>query len=171
MLELFKESIAHQYEAALCTLRKCVDACPEPSWHGPVVSLTFDQVAFHALFFTDYYLGPADEQAFRRQPFHRDRPHVFRDYEELQPRQQRLVYERPDIVEYLSHCRGKAAKVIAEETTATLAASCGFPRKNHSRAELHVLNIRHVQHHAAQLSLRLRLDGAIEVPWVGTGWN
>jgi len=40
-----------------------------------------------------------------------------------------------------------------------LAGQSGFHRRKCSGAELHVYNIRHVQHHAAQLSLRLRLDG------------
>jgi hypothetical protein len=40
-----------------------------------------------------------------------------------------------------------------------------------SRAELHVYNIRHIHHHAAQLSLRLRLDTGRGVDWVGSGWR
>ena len=39
------------------------------------------------------------------------------------------------------------------------------------RAELHVYSIRHIQHHAAQLSLRLRLDAGVAIPWIGVGWR
>jgi len=38
-----------------------------------------------------------------------------------------------------------------------------------SRAELHIYNIRHIQHYAAQLSLRLRLDTEVDIPWVSHG--
>ena len=40
-----------------------------------------------------------------------------------------------------------------------------------SLAELYVFIIRHVQHHAAQLILRLRLDADLDVPWIGAGWR
>jgi hypothetical protein len=40
-----------------------------------------------------------------------------------------------------------------------------------SRGELHVCNFRHLQHHAAQLSLRLRSDAGVEIPSVGSGWR
>ena len=40
-----------------------------------------------------------------------------------------------------------------------------------SRAELYVYNTRHLQHHAAQLSLRLRLDAGVHTPWFGGGWR
>ena len=71
MLDTFKELIANQSEAALCTLNTCIDRCSETAWDAPVGNHPFCQVAFHTLFFTDYYLGP-DEESFRRQPFHRD---------------------------------------------------------------------------------------------------
>ncbi len=129
----------------------------------------FCQVAFHTLFFTDYYLG-REEHGFRDQPFHRDNPKFFRDYEELEDRKQELLYDRPTIRAYLDHCRRKAADAIAGETAETLGAPCGFARRDFSRAELHVVNIRHIQHHAAQLSLRLRLDHQEHIPWFGSRW-
>jgi hypothetical protein len=51
-----------------------------------------------------------------------------------------------------------------------LAGPSGFRRRKCSRAELHVYNVRHIQHHAAQLILRLRLDTDVDVPWVGQAW-
>lgn len=165
-----RKSLFNQMEAALRTLAHCVERCPETSWNAPVANLKFCQVVFHTLFFTDYYLGRG-EDGFREQAFHQDHRLVFRDYEELQPREQVLLYERPFILRYMEHCRAKAAEAIASETADTLAGPCGFPRRNLSRMERHIYNTRHVQHHAAQLSLRLRLDHAADVPWVGSGWG
>jgi hypothetical protein len=170
MLATCKELLTHQFEAALCTLRLGIDSCPEGSWNAPVANLKFCQVAFHSLFFVDYYLGESPA-ALRQQPFHRDHESFFRDYEELQPRRQELLYERDDVLAYLSHCLGKSREVVAGETSEVLAGPCGFPPKTFSRAELHVYNIRHIQHHAAQLSLRLRLDADRDIPWVGSGWR
>jgi hypothetical protein len=170
MLDTFKDLLAHQYEAALCTLNECIDRCPETAWNAPVAQLAFCQVAFHALFFTDSYLGNS-AGSLREQQFHHDHAHVFRDYEELEDRKQQLLYDRPFIKTYLGHCRRKSLQVIAAETAESLVASSGFDRLKFARAELHVYNIRHIQHHAAQLILRLRLDFGHPIPWCGSGWR
>ena len=170
MLDAYKELIADQYEAALCTLNICIDRCPDNAWDAPVVNLQFCQVAFHTLFFTDYYLAP-NEDAFREQQFHRDNEQFFRDYEELKDRKQEFLYGKPTTINYLQHCRGRASEVISAETEETLTGPSGFERRTFSRAELHVYNMRHIHHHAAQLSLRLRQDASVDIPWVGSGWQ
>ncbi len=170
MLDAYKELIARQFEASLCMLGACVDRCPEENWHEPVANLKFCQVAFHALFFTDVYLGP-DVESLREQPFHREHATLFADYEEIGGGVQQAVYEKPFIRDYLEHCRAKAASVLAGETEETLIRRAGFDWLDLSRDELHVYNIRHIHHHAAQLSLRLRLDTGEGIPWVGSGWR
>jgi hypothetical protein len=169
MVDTLKQLRARQFEAAFCTLNACLDRCPETAWNGPVGNLAFCQVAFHTLFFADFYLGPS-EKSLRDQQFHRDHVAFFRDYEELQDRKQQLLYDRPTVKVYLDHCRKKASQAIAAETAQTLTGPSGFQRRDSSRAELHVYNIRHIQHHAAQLSLRLRIDFDEDVPWFGSGW-
>ena len=174
MLDTLKTLLANQYEASLCMLNACIVRCPEESWNAPVAQWVFCQVAFHTLFFADYYLGEGGEggeDTFRKQRFHRDNPQFFRDYEEFQDRVPRLRYDRPSILRYLQFCRTKARDTLASSTAESLSAPCGFAPKTFSRAELHVYNIRHIHHHAAQLTLRLRLDTPIDVPWVGSGWR
>jgi len=170
MLETFKQLAANQFEAVFCTLGLCVDRCPEAAWDAPVARHPFCQVAFHALFFADYYLG-LTEESLREQPFHRENVGFFGDYEQLEYREPVERYERDAIRKYLAHCRRKAAETIAAETAATLAGPCGFRGKTFTRAELHVNNLKHVQHHAAQLTLRLRVDHEIDIPWVSSGWR
>ncbi|MEK6262388.1 MAG: DinB family protein [Planctomycetota bacterium] len=170
MLDTFKELVTNQFAAAFCMLETCNDRCPDAAWDAPVANLKFCQVAFHTLFYADFYLG-RNADALRRQPFHHDHQQFFRDYEELEDRTQVLLYDKPSIKTYLDHCRKKALEVIAAETAESLAGPSGFERRTFSRAELHVLNIRHIQHHAAQLSLRLRIDFHQDIPWIGSGWS
>ena len=170
MLAAFKELIANQFDAALCTLSACIDRCPHVAWSRPVGDLAFCQVAFHTLFYTDYYLG-RNEQAFRQQPFHLGNPPLFGDYEELEDRPPVSLYDKASLQSYMDHCRRKTTEVIASETAGSLSGPSGFERRDFSRAELHVYNIRHVQHHAAQLSLRLRIDSNQDIPWIGSGWR
>lgn len=170
MLDIVRQLISNQYEAALSTLNACVERCPETAWNAPVVNLKFCQVVFHTLFYTDYYLC-VSEEPFRQQPFHREHAGVFRDYEESEDRPPVLQYDRAWTRIYLQFCRKKATDVAHAETAESLSAPAHFPRKSFSRAELHVYNIRHIQHHAAQLSLRLRIDYQQDIPWFGTGWK
>jgi hypothetical protein len=173
MLDTVKALFVHQYEAALSMLKACVDGCPDAAWNAPVANHRFSQVVFHTLYFTDLYLGRDDEASFRRQPFHLQLAPLFADlpanrepFEDPPPRS----YERASLLTYLGFCRRKVIEVVATETEETLSAPDDFGR-DFSRAELHVYNIRHIHHHAAQLSLRLRLDSGNGVEWVGSGWR
>jgi hypothetical protein len=170
MHDLFDTLMGHQFEAALCMLNACVNRCPDAVWNSRVANFKFCQVVFHTLFFTDFYLGQ-NEELFRQQRFHRANEHFFGDYEEFEDRLPVRLYEKAPIHAYLEHCRTKATEVWAAETAQTLRERSGFGRRDFSRAELHVYNLRHIQHHAAQLSLRLRLDTNEGIPWVGSGWS
>jgi hypothetical protein len=170
LTDTYKQLVVNQFEAALSTLNICINKCPEIAWNGQVGNLKFCQVTFHMLFFTDFYLGP-DAESFRKQPFHQENKDFFRHYEELEDRQQVELYEKRAIKKYLKHCREKAVQVVTGETPETLTGPSGFKRRTCSRAELHVYNMRHIQHHAGQLSLRLRIDHGIEIPWIASGWR
>ena len=169
MTETFKQLLASQFEASLCTLDQCLEKCPDALWNAPVAKYPFCQVAFHTLIFADLYLGP-DDESLRQQPFHLANPQFFGDYEQLEDREPVSRYERAPVRAYLQFCRRKAVTTIAAESDETLHASAKFSRKNFSRAELHLNNIRHIQHHAAQLIMRLRLDSDVDIPWISTGW-
>lgn len=170
MSDVLRELLRNQFEAAFCTLSLCLEQCPDELWQEPVGNEPFSRVVFHTLFFADMYLS-ADEESFRKQQFHLDNAELFGDYEQLQWRDAVCIYERAPLQEYLSFCRAKAIDVFSAETDESLAAPCGFPRRDLSRAELHVYSMRHIQHHVAQLSLRLRLSADIGIPWVGSGWS
>jgi hypothetical protein len=172
MTEPFRESLISQYEAALSTLRMCVVRCPPDHWHEPVANWRFSNLAFHAAIFADLYLSrPSDPAAVKAQAFHAEHADVFADYEEFETRAPVRHYAASFVDRYIRFCRDKAAAVIRGESDADLAGPSRSDRHPCTRLELHTYNIRHVQHHAAQLSLRLRLDHDIAIPWVGHGWR
>lgn len=169
---LLQQILAHQYEASLSTLHLAIASCPAVRWHQPVVNLLFCQAAFHVTFFADVYLQPSDDpQALKAQPFHVEHQGEFRDYEEMKDRAQVLTYEQLFVQRYLLFVREKARRTLASESAHILAGPSGFRRRSCSRAELHIYNIRHIQHHAAQLSLRLRQTDGIDIPWVSHAWR
>jgi len=169
MLKQYKALIASQYEAAFLTLKDCIDNCPNSSWAKPVCNHGFDQAAFHTLFYADVYLGLTPDDV-ERQDFHAQHAQTFAGYEQWEKKKPESRYTREFIGIYLQHCRKKAASVIDAETENQLTADSGFSWIKGPRAEVHVYNIRHIQHHAAQLVLRLRLDEQADIKWQRGVW-
>lgn len=171
MLDTVRQLLTNQYHAALSTLASCVAQCPAALWNVPVAKAPFSQAAFHTLIFADLYLGFENEVEFRRQPFHLANAAFFGDYEQLEDREPVCIYERTHIMKYIEFVRDKASAILAAESAQSLAGPTGIPRRNFSRAELHVYNIRHIQHHSAQLILRQRQEKAADIRWYGSGWT
>lgn len=170
MIESYRALIQNQYEAAFRTIKYCIERCPDRSWHAPICNHAYSQTVFHALYFADLYLGE-DPDAVKDQPFHVEHSAVFTGYEEMEAQVPEQTYERLFIEEYLEHCRKKARLAVAKFSESGLAKRSGFSWIDGTVAEVHVYNLRHIQHHAAQLSLRLRLDHKIDIPWVKSGWE
>jgi hypothetical protein len=134
-------------------------------WEGKIANNTFRQVAYHTLFFVDLYLSP-NEEAFKLRDFH----HGGGDERFNQAPSTGLT--KDETLSYLAICRKKALETLACETPESLKRASGFSRLPFSRGELHLYNLRHVQHHTGQLSAYLRRiveDG--ERWWVKTGWR
>jgi hypothetical protein len=161
-------ALLRQYFAALSTLEQCIAFFDGETWAESHPDMPVNQVVFHTLFFADLYLNHGDED-FRKQQFHRENPGFFQDYEELEDQVQTNFYDRDTCRTYLEHCRAKADATLRGESAEILAGDCGYPRRGLSRVELHVYNVRHVQHHAAQLGLRNQLRGGTALRWVSKG--
>jgi hypothetical protein len=170
MTDLCKRTVGNQFEAALSTINWCIELTSSKAWGGLVARYPFSQVVFHSLFFADYYLD-TDPTAFRKQLFHVANAELFDDYEQLQDREPLAIYKKDQLMPYVEFCRQKALMNMATETASSLAATTTLTRYPMSRLELHLYNIRHLQHHAAQLVLRLRLEQDADIPWIGSQWQ
>jgi uncharacterized damage-inducible protein DinB len=159
-----KQIITGQFEAALCMLNECVQRCPPEHWEDKIANDSFRQVAYHTLYYVDYYLSPG-EQAFALREIHQ------------QGGDERTSAVSPglskgDTLAYLTLCRQKMLATLAAESAESLQGPSGFTRLAFSRGELHFYNVRHVQHHVGQLSAFLRrIDHSSESWWVRTGWR
>lgn len=65
---------------------------------------------------------------------------------------------------------------VNAETPDSLAAPSGFSWRPFSRGELHLYNLRHIQHHTGALSAYLRrVDASLKdrktLSWVRMGWR
>lgn len=161
--------LARQYDAALDMLERAIRACPDELWCEPGAAPRWPEngvpgfwyLAYHALFFLDCYLSGTLEGFSPPDPFTLD---------EMDPAG--LLPERPytkaQIHAYLAYGRRKCRTTLAELTEEEAGRTCEFPWIRLTYAELLVNNLRHVQHHTAQMNLLLRQSAHAVPGWVAT---
>lgn len=166
VLDIFKDALIGQYNAALSIFEDCVRRCPEDQWLANLSSRPFWHVAYHALYYTDLYLSP-NLDSFHPPDFYRENYHYlgrlpFPPHNEVVAD---IPFDRETILGYTDHCRRKVPESVGAETGETLSGPCGFWWYKIPRADFHLNNIRHLQHHAAQMSVHLRRTEDIGIEW------
>lgn len=155
---IMQKVIQSQYLAALAMLEKAIAECPDALWNNPADKNKFWHVAYHALFYTHFYIQPA-ESDFTSWTKHRE------NYGSMEPRNDiREPYSKADLLEYVAFCREEiGAKTAVLDFT---SPNSGFYWLPFGKLELQFYSIRHLQHHAGELCDRLGQAG-IDVGWVG----
>lgn len=172
MLELLQDALTSQYVASLSMLEDVLRSCPDDQWTESVGSNPFWLIAYHALFYTDLYLS-RDEDSFEPQEYCRENWHFldrlpFPPYTKIEAEP---PLDRETLLEYVDHCRGKVPESVNSETIESLEGACGFWWYKIPRGEFHLNNIRHLQHHTAQLISHLRRTADIGIGWNGGAAN
>ncbi len=148
-----------QFGSAILMLENAIVACPEEVWSDRSRQPEFWYVVYHTLFFLDLYLSGTTEGFTPPAPYNLD---------ELDPRglMPERVYTKVELQDYLRHGREKCRSVIEALTEERAAEPCRFAWGEMSFAELLLDNMRHVQHHTAQLNLILRQRTDSAPRWV-----
>jgi len=76
------------------------------------------------------------------------------------------VYSKEELLSYLAHGREKCRQRISSMTEEQADQRCGFHWLDISTAEILLYNMRHVQHHAAQLNFMLNRETGSAPRWV-----
>jgi hypothetical protein len=140
-------------------LENALVACPDELWGDRSQQPEFWYLVFHTLFWLDFYLSESEEGFTPPAPFTLDE---F-DPAGLMPER---VYTKDELQSYLAHGRRKcraAIETLADEKT---LQRCRSDWPDMTVAELMLDNMRHVQHHAAQLNLLLRQKTDSAPVWV-----
>jgi uncharacterized damage-inducible protein DinB len=148
-----------QLGAAIDMLENAVLACPGELWSDRSQQPEYWYVVYHTLFFLDLYLSETMEGFAPPAPFNLD---------ELEP--EGILPERPytkdEMLAYLEHGRRKAQATLEAMTDEKARQRCRFDWLDLDLVELVLYNMRHVQHHAAQLNLILRQQTDSAPRWV-----
>jgi len=155
-----KTILWNQFGAAIDMLERAIRACPDDLWGDRSRDPEVWAVANHALFWLDLYLSGPVEGFRPPEPF---------GLEELDPAGvlPPRVYSREELLRYLEHGREKCRTALAALTGAKAAERQRYPWGEVSYGELLLYNLRHVQHHTAQINLVLRQVTDSAPGWVG----
>ncbi|NUN53389.1 MAG: response regulator [Planctomycetaceae bacterium] len=167
--EALRRMLKSQYHAALAMLREAVERCPDALWDDPAHTNRTWQIAYHALFFARYYGGP-DERFDDFWEGHRSdtrNPDGIPGPPEPSDPRPHLPdpYTKAEVLAFWERCNaGVDAAVDALDLE---APQCGFPWYPIPKLEHQLVNLRHIQHHAGQISERLRSGADIGIAWAG----
>ncbi len=157
---MWKKMIWSQFGAAIDMLENSITACPEEIWDdGTRDFSSYWNMVSHALFWLDLYLSGTLENFAPPAPFTLDEL----DPEGMIPER---TYTKDELQNYLQHCREKCRDVIKNLTEEKANKICRFGSLELSFGELLLDNLRHIQHHTAQLNLLLRQKTDSAPRWV-----
>jgi DinB family protein len=158
-MDAWRRILWQQFGAAIDTLENALLACPDELWGDRSRRPEFWYVVYHALFFLDLYLSDSVVGFTPPAPFTLDEL----DLAGILPDR---VYTKDELRAYLEHGRAKCRATVEALTEERAGQRCGFERLEVTVAELLLYNMRHVQHHAAQLNLILRQTTDSAPGWV-----
>ncbi len=160
----WKSALAGQFLAAIDMLDNAIRACPPRLWDDPSVPVErrFWYLAFHTLFWLDRYLCDAPDAHVPPAPFTLGELDPTGVYPER-------AYTVDDLLAYLERGRDRCRAMLRALDDARASETSTFRSGELSVLEMHHYNLRHVQHHTAQLNLLLRQGGVTPPRWVGRG--
>ncbi|HEU4339335.1 MAG TPA: DinB family protein [Planctomycetota bacterium] len=154
-----RSAIAGQLGGAMDMLENAIRACPDSLWGDTTRNPQFWYLAYHAIFYNDVYLSPGDKS------FAPPKPYTLSEFDPsgLMPDR---VFTKDEMISYLDHGRRKLKGLLAELTEERAGERLEFGSVQGSRLEVLLYNLRHIQHHSAQLNLLLRQATDSAPKWV-----
>jgi hypothetical protein len=158
-----KRELASQYKTALTMLRGVVNETEEDAWlYTDETKEAAWHIAYHAVYYANIYCSPREEAVQRWDRQSNDcrilGPTPCPPHERFVPSES---YSKADIIEFIDF----VLKVIPEYLEHLEPEKPCWPHwYKQNQFELHVNNLRHIQHHAAQLVER---NGGSSVGWLG----
>lgn len=156
MDESLKKIVWRQFGASIDMLKNAIDLCPESLWNS---EQNFGYNAYHTVFFLDYYL------TLPPVGFAPPKPFSLSEFEDRMPER---IYTKEEVLNYLSFCRQKCRDLIATMTNEIYNSNWENESKTmrYNIVEILLYNMRHAQHHTAQLNLLLRQNINDAPEWI-----
>jgi hypothetical protein len=167
--ETLRFILKSQYHAALAMLIDAIEKYPEDKWLGSEETNAPWQIAYHTAYFAEFYSRPTWED-FTPWLTHG----VATQNDDGIPGPPDPSSELPLMPDPFSkalvHAYAKYCDEVIDEAIDAMdieSAESGFYWYKVSKLEHQIINIRHIQHGAAQLADRLRSVADLGVNWAG----
>ncbi len=144
-----KEIIWNQFGAAIDMIENAVNLCPNNLWGNRSQQPEFWYLVYHTLFWLDFYLTATGDKFLPPLPFTLSEL----DPEGILPER---VYTKDEMLKYLEFGRKECKETIKSLDEEKSKVQFVYGSINLNFVELLFYNMRHVQHHSAQLNLMLR---------------
>lgn len=157
--------LASQYKAGLGMLRHALEKVPDEQWNNDEYNNPNWQIAYHVLWATKYYLGANNENyvPFENAITGAESLGGFQDWEN--PEESVVVegfHTKDELLSFIYEIENNLQQRIEE---LPLEKNSGFEWYPYTRLELHINNIRHIQHHTAQIIERLKAKAITGFLW------
>ncbi len=156
MDQSLKQLLWHQFGAAIAMLENAINACPDNLWN---IESQFWYRSYHTLFYLDYYSSTDPKNFTPPAPF------TLSEFDSSGKLPDR-VYGKAELISYLQFGKQKCYELINGLTTEIAEQRFVNVARDYSMLEIIVYNMRHVQHHVAQLNLLLNQGGVQSPGWV-----
>jgi hypothetical protein len=143
-------------------LRIAIERCPQDMWADRDHPRAFWRIAYHTLFYTHIYLGKSDAEFVPWKKHQGPNPSLA--MEPWEPGAGPSPYTKEEILSYCQQCDDMVDRSI--DTMDLDAENCGIPWYDMPKLDHQLVNIRHIQQHAGQLS-ELLMAAGIDTEWVG----
>jgi hypothetical protein len=152
-----RAALKTQYHGAMAMLKQAIEQCPDELWTAAGRGAPFWQVAYHTLFFVHLYAQPGSTGFV---PWDVE----LEGIEDLRRRPEKVM-GKTELLDYWSRC--DAMVDVWVDAIDVDTETCGFSWYQLPKLDHQIVNIRHIQHHAAILAARLREADGTDIRWVG----
>lgn len=164
-METLKEALWNQFGASIDMLINVISSCPDDycSTHQ-----RFYYIAYHSVLFLDYYLTIPPKDFLPMLSFTQKEPEdrLLESIDDLVPDK---IYSIKELVDYLMQSRNKCESLINslsdENLQRRFTEGDGPHDMDYPILEIILYNLRHTQHHVAQLNLLVRQDRNEHMEW------
>jgi len=156
MIDVLKENLWKQFGASIDMLENAIVLCPSGQWD---TDSKFWYIAYHCIFYLDYYLTKEPSTFSPPAPF------TLSEFDPSGAMPER-TYTKEELLSYLQAGRDKCRLLIAGLSDEIMSQRWINEYKNYTVLEILLYNMRHVQHHAAQLNMLLRQSIRNAPRWV-----
>jgi DinB family len=159
MNNTLKQSLWNQFAASIDMLEHAIHMCPADLWDN---ESNFWRITYHSLFFLDYYITLPPINFTPPTPF---------TLSEFEDEVAEKAYTKTALLQYVQFCKNKCYQLI--NSTALLDENIIWENESKTMQypiiEILLYNLRHVQHHVAQLNALLRQHIHDAPSWVCRG--